>query len=115
VPAVRLVLVIGVALVWLSCADAGSASAQTIPRSSAIALIPDDGSSSSAGVLPTSGTVAGDPGDSFDQFSFTNVDLSQVGSGGLAGFDTAVLRSTRALSRRRRRRRCATSCSPAAS
>jgi hypothetical protein len=56
-----------------------------------VALVPDDGSASSGGILPTSGTVTGADGDSFDQFSFTEVPLDSLNAATLAQYDTVVL------------------------
>ncbi len=56
-----------------------------------VALIPDDGSSSNGGTMPTSGTVTGADGDSFDQFTFTDVSLDQIDSSTLSQYDTVVL------------------------
>ncbi len=56
-----------------------------------VALIPDDGSTSNGGTMPTSGTVMGNPSESFDQFSFSNLPLASIDSSSLAQYDTLVL------------------------
>lgn len=47
------------------------------------------------GILPVSTTVAGNPSESFDKFSFTDVGLSQITSAELSQFDTVVLNQVR--------------------
>lgn len=82
-------LVLAVAVV--SLALPAGALATHYPRSQAVALVPDEGSSSSGGVLPTSGTVQGRPDESFDQFTFTNLDIASISPANLAQYDTVVL------------------------
>lgn len=58
--------------------------------SSNVAIIEGSGSGD-VGVLPESGTVGGSPADSFDQFTFTELDQSQIDSATLSQYDTVVL------------------------
>ena len=69
----------------------GQAVGTTFPRSQKVALIPNDGYDSSAGILPTSGTVIGRDGESFDQFDFTDLAISDIDPATLSNYDTVVL------------------------
>jgi hypothetical protein len=88
----------------LTAAIALSASpAMALGASHNVAVIPSNqpnpvegiGPAHPDGILPISTTVAGNPNESFDKFSFTNVAISQITSGELSKFDTAVLNQVR--------------------
>jgi hypothetical protein len=96
------ILVRCLALAGLSAAmiavSATSAMALTVSHN--VALIPSNQPSPPEGIpargypdgiLPVSTTVAGNPNESFDKFSFTNVAVSQITSAELSHFDTVVL------------------------
>ena len=78
-----------VILATLSLVSAGNALAA--PRSSSNIAIIEGSGAADVGTLPESGTVAGWPGDSFDQFTFTDLDQSSLDSTTLAQYDTVVL------------------------
>jgi hypothetical protein len=86
-PILLVALIIGVIAATL----APTASAAHFSQSAKVALIPNDGSGSNGGTMPTTGTVAGQDGESFDQFAFTEVALDQVDGPTLAQYDTVVL------------------------
>lgn len=64
--------------------------AATLQRSDRIALVPG-AEGYEAGTLQTSGEVIGSSGDSFEQFSFSDLSLESVEAGTLANYDTVVL------------------------
>src|SRR5262249_36908248 len=61
-------------------------------HSTNVALVPDAaGETPGAHPMPTSGSVIGVPGDSFDQFNFTDLPFANLDAAHLAQFDTVVL------------------------
>lgn len=87
------ILIVTIAVVSLAgvSVSAAQAAAPLYPRSLKVLMVPDDGASSSGGTLPTGGTVIGRSGESYDQFDFSDLDIADVDSAGLAGYDTVVL------------------------
>lgn len=66
-----------------------------------VALIPQNGPvppQGPNGIMPISSFVTGRPTESFDQFSFSNVGLSQITSANLAQYDTVALIQVRTSS-----------------
>jgi hypothetical protein len=60
-------------------------------QSSSVVAIINGSGASDAGTLPTDGTVDGSTGDDFGNFTFTQLDDSDIDPGTLAGYDTVVL------------------------
>jgi hypothetical protein len=77
------------ALMGVMASHASPAQA-AIQRSNHVAIVLGSGSES-AGTLQTSGAVAGSPGDSFEQFGFTDLSQESIDPATLAQYDTVVL------------------------
>jgi hypothetical protein len=69
---------------------AARASAAVTEQSRNVAIVLGEGTAS-AGALQTSGSVAGSPADSFEQFTFTDLEQAEIEPGVLAQYDTVVL------------------------
>lgn len=85
----RRAAVLGVAILAAMLLAVSSASAVSV-QSSHVAIILGGGTES-AGTLQTTGSVEGSPADSFEQFSFTNLEQGEIEPAVLSQYDTVVL------------------------
>jgi hypothetical protein len=74
-----------IAAMWLP-----SVAAAQFQRSDQVAIVQGEGAGS-GGPLQVSGTVAGSPGDSFDQFTFSELLQEEIEPSVLSSYDTVVL------------------------
>ncbi len=90
----RAVALGGVAVVMLAVSATPAMAVSAMSSSKKVALIPSNVPSPQKGIngiMPISSYVSGNPGESFDKFSFTNVAVNQITSTELSHFDTVAL------------------------
>jgi hypothetical protein len=87
----RTILVMAVVALTVGLCSAAQAAGPTFARSQNVALVPDDGFDGDGGTLPTFGTVIGRDDESFDEFDFSDLAISDISTSTLASFDTVVL------------------------